>query len=181
MVNDLIERFVDDITVCPAIISPGWKYREDKIIFIESESCKDQLIPDDERTMKVIQSIADSIDPLIKVTYDVPSRYSDLKVPILDIKVGMSDTNEITYEFYKKPISNKYVTHKTSAMSKQQKMHILTQQCFSRLHNTSENVSTDIAIKLLDEFMIELKISGYSETDRKNILEGACEIKRERR
>ena len=69
-------------------------------------------------------------------------------------------------------MANKYVKHKTSAMSLKQKMHILTQQCFSRIHNTCENVSTTRTVQILNEFMIDLKISGYSEQDRKKILEG---------
>ena len=54
-----------------------------------------------------------------------------------------------------------------------QKMHILTQQCFSRIHNTSDSAKADEKADLLSDFMEDLKISGYNECDRKNILESA--------
>ena len=62
--NDLLERFVDDITVCPTIIPPGWKYKEGEMMFIESEIEKDEETPEDARTMNVIQSVANKIDPI---------------------------------------------------------------------------------------------------------------------
>ena len=54
-------------------------------------------------------------------------------------------------------------------------MHILTQQCFSILHNTSENIPEGRKIEHLNVFMKDLKLSGYSETDRRTILQGAIQ------
>ena len=42
-----------------------------------------------------------------------------------------------------------------------------------RLHNTSEGADMNIKINLLNEFMKELQLSGYTERDRYNILIGA--------
>ena len=49
---------------------------------------------------------------------------------------------------------------------------ILTQQCFSRLHNTSDQTDESTKVELLNSFMQELKSSGYSEAERLNILQG---------
>ena len=49
-------------------------------------------------------------------------------------------------------------------------MNILTQECFRRLHNTSEFVEPEIKEGILNEFMEDLKLSGYNEKDRENIL-----------
>ena len=54
-----------------------------------------------------------------------------------------------------------------------QKMAILTQQCLTRLHNTSNSIDDSIKVSILNDFMKELNASGYSEDDRLNILEGA--------
>ena len=167
--NELLERFVDDVTICPTVIPPGWKYIDGKMTFNETQVETDG----DERTMEIVQTVANSIDELIKVTFDIPSKYKDKKIPILDVKAGITEDGLIEYKFYKKPIANKYVTDKKAAMSMTQKMHILTQQCFSRLHNTSKSVTTGEKADLLSDFMGELKISGYSECERKNILESA--------
>ena len=130
----------------------------------------DSNTEDDKITMVIIEDIANNIDENLKVTYDIPSNYEDLKVPILDVKAGLNDKNEIEYEFYKKPIANNLVTMKSSALSMNQKMTILTQQGFTVLHNTSEDVDDDVKLKHLNDFMQRLRISGYTESDRQNIL-----------
>ena len=51
-------------------------------------------------------------------------------------------------------------------------MTILTQECFRRLHNTSESVSNEVKEDILNEYMVDLKLSGYNEKERHNILKG---------
>ena len=87
------------------------------------------------------------------------------------MKVGLNKENEVEHVFYKKEMANKTVMHKQSANSIKQKMSSLTQQCFMRIHNCSDNVKVSEKAKILTDFMIELKCSGYNEEDRVKILE----------
>merc|ERR1712082_272050 len=88
-------------------------------------------------------------------------------VPILDVKAKInSSSKEIVYMFYQKPMSNRLVTLKTSAMTMRQKMTILTQECFRRLHNSSPNLPVEKTKETLDRFMEDLVLSGYNENDR---------------
>ena len=105
IVNELLERYVDDMTICPTVIPKGWKYEDEKLIPDDNDISDNTS--DDERTMLIIQSVANSVDDLIKVTYDIPSNYEDNKIPILDVKVGMNEDNKIEFEFFMKPIANK--------------------------------------------------------------------------
>ena len=57
-------------------------------------------------------------------------------------------------------------------MSAQQKFNILTQQCFRRLHNTSDRFDLEVKTRLLSDFMLDLKNSGYDKKDRYRILRG---------
>ena len=91
----------------------------------------------------------------------------------MDLKAGIDNEGNIEFIFYRKPVANNLVTLKSAAASLQQKMATLTQQCFMRLHNTSENASEITKLTLLNEFMKDLWLSGYSELDRLNILKGA--------
>ena len=141
-------------------------YKEE---FVDNDSRTD----DDKRTMGIIKEIANKIDENLKVTYDVPSNYEDRRVPILDVKAGIDDNDKIIYTFYKKPIANELVTLRSSALSMKQKMTILTQQGFTVLHNTSEDINDNVKVDLLNEFMYRLQISGYSESERENILRGS--------
>ena len=170
--NSILPRFVDDITMVPTKIPPGWKLIGEKLEYNKDNVAKDMEVNDDDRTMKIIKDIADSISDNIKVTYDIPSNHDDRKVPILDLKAGINSIGEIEFIFYKKPVASKFVTFRSAALSMQQKISSLTQQCFTRLHNTSETIDDKVKIRILNDFMHELRISGYSEKERLTILRG---------
>ena len=95
------------------------------------------MLHDEVRTMQVIQSIANSIDEMIKITFDVPSNHDDGRVPILDVKVRIDEENRIEHVFDKKPVAHRLGTLKTAAYSMQNKMNILTQ-------NASEYCTTQV-------------------------------------
>jgi len=67
-----------------------------------------------------------------------------------------SVNKKIEYEFYKKPIAGKVVTMKNSAMALSVKFATLTQQCYKRIHNTSENTPLERKVDIMNEFMQEL-------------------------
>ena len=54
--------------------------------------------------MKIVNEIANSIEDMIQLTTDFPSKYEDGKVPMLDLKVWMNKNNNIFYNFYEKPM-----------------------------------------------------------------------------
>ena len=170
--NEIHSTFVDDITLAPEIIKPGMKLEDGKLVHCKVKENNDNSIPGDMRTMLLITEIANRIDPIIKVTFDVASNYDDNMVPILDVKVGLNKDGKIVYKFYRKPIASKLLTHGNSAMSMNKKMEIVTQECFKRLHNTSDLMDSETKICLLTEFMRDLKSSGYNESERETVLEG---------
>ena len=51
----------------------------------------ESLRPRNEANMRIMQEMANGIHPSIKVTIDCSSRHSDLKMPILDLKVWPSN------------------------------------------------------------------------------------------
>ena len=101
------------------------------------------------------------------MTPDVPSAYNDAKVPMLDVKVWLEaeDHFNVHYMFYEKPTKNRYVISKESAMPLSQKINILSQEVFRRLHNTKHSISWDVKSEIL-----EIWGSGYLEFDRFQIL-----------
>ena len=97
--NDLLPRFVDDITMLPTVIPPGFKFENDELVFREEHVYEDINVKGDKRTMDIIQIIANSIEENIQVTYDVPSNYKDGKIPILDVKAGINLQNKLNSNF----------------------------------------------------------------------------------
>ena len=84
-----------------------------------------RLRPRDEANMRIVQEVANGINPSIQVTIDCPSGHSDLKMPILDLKVWPSNeldvvTREtsvmILHEHYHKEVASRAVVNARSAL-----------------------------------------------------------------
>ena len=50
----------------------------------------------------MLKEIANSINPMIEFSVDMPYLHPDHKLPVLDLKVEMNPLKEIEYEFFKK-------------------------------------------------------------------------------
>ena len=125
--------------------------------------------------MEVIRDIADSMDDMIKFTVDYPGNHKSGKIPILDIQASINkkEQNKIEFKFYKKPTKNQRIIMSDSAIPSQQKRTILTQECLRRLRNTQVGLDKQVQEKHLNEFMINMKNSGFNAKYRKEIVDSA--------
>ena len=96
-------------------------------------------------------------------------------MPALDIKVriNVEENNRIDYEFYEKPTKHCKVLLASSAINAASKRTILTQECLRRMRNTKVELGDDCKNGHLNNFMVKLKNSGYSEKYRREILDSA--------
>ena len=170
--NTLLKLFVDDVNGIFRRISPGTEYKDGELVYNEEKAQKDKNSPQDKVTMEVIKTIANDIEPMIKMTVDSPSNYDDQKVPMLDVKVWVNknDHNKVYYTFYEKPTKSPFVMSKSSAMPISKKIECLGQEVFRRLHNIKREIDEKDKIDVLNDFMFKLRISGYNENDRLQIL-----------
>ena len=121
---NLHERYVDDTNVVTKQTPLGARYDGGRIAITEAAATEDEGIQDDERTMKLIQSIANTIHPSIRMTIDFPSNYEEGKVPMLDIRMWIEEVNGVVrlmYEHYEKNMATKMVIHAKSAIPMQVK------------------------------------------------------------
>ena len=81
--------YVDDGINILKAIPKGIRYdKEQDLMTISTEQAiEDEYVEEDEHTMKVITEIANSIDVDMQFTYDVPSKYPNKKVPIMDMQI----------------------------------------------------------------------------------------------
>ena len=70
-----------------------------------SESINENI---EKHTMDVLTKIANSIDPEIQMEPDSPSKYSNGRMPVLDLSVWM-ENGILRHSFYKKPMASPYV------------------------------------------------------------------------
>ena len=85
----LYKRYVDDISIGVHAIEEGYEYVEGGLNRLEEGEMNN--IPRDQRTFDIIRKIGDDIHKSIQLTADVPSNYSDGRVPILDLKCWIEE------------------------------------------------------------------------------------------
>ena len=119
--------------------------------------------------MEIVQKIANSIDPMIKLTVETPCNFADGKLPVLDVTVNINykEDNRIDFEFFekptKKPTKNPKVILANSALSISKKRTILKQEYLRRLRNTKKELGPEVQKIHLNNFRVKLKDSGYSQ------------------
>ena len=79
----------------------------------------------DERTAEFLSEVANSIHQSIVVKSDFPSKNSDLKMPLLDLKIWIDKEEMIRFSFFSKEMSSKYFIPLNSAHSQSMKRRML--------------------------------------------------------
>ena len=112
---------------------------------------------------------------MIQLTIETPCKFLDKKLPVLDVKVNVNteENNRIDFEFFQKPTKHPKVILVDSALSFSKKRTILTQECLRILRNTKLELGQKVQKKYLDQFMLTLKNSGFSQKFRTEILDSA--------
>ena len=106
IVWDVIKRFIDDINGVFGVLEPGTEYNNGVLSVNPLKIESDRNTSDDERTMNVNKEIANGIGDMIVMTVDVPLKYEDSKLLVLDMKVWLSEEDKIFLNFYEKLIKN---------------------------------------------------------------------------
>ena len=172
IINHLLKVFIDDVNGVFNSLPPGTEFKDGRLLINPEKEEEDKNRPADRVTMEVIQDIANGIDDMIKMTIDVPSNHAIKRVPMLDVQVWINDQdkNKIYFSFYEKPTKSPFVISKSSAMPIKKKIECLSQETFRRLHNTKEEVNNEEKVEIMNKYMKELKMSGYNEHDRFQII-----------
>ena len=171
------ERYVDDSNQAAVVPPAGSKYSAEQQRIIQDPNIDDQGVPDDERMAKILVSIANSIMPCVVMEADWPSKNTDGKMPILDMKVWTDKSGNILYQHYEKDVSSRTVLHEKSAHSGACKRGVHTQEVLRRLMNTSHRLRwRESTAPVLTEYMARMKAAGYKEKYRREILTHALGI-----
>ena len=80
MIPDVYTRFKDDIEIVIESLEKGSKLTEDgRIIIDERKKEIDEERSDSKVTMDVVQQVANSVNPMIKLTVETPCNFKDDK------------------------------------------------------------------------------------------------------
>ena len=182
----MYERYVDDVNMCIKETPIGARYIDGKLEYPDGAKEEDEEIPADKRTFTVVMQKANSIQENIQVEIDVPTNYTDCKLPILDLKVWIEKVEtkngeelKIVHQHYVKPMAKKYVIHKDAAMSFRNKRTILTQMCLRVMLNNSVYLKREQKKITVEFFLKRMQASGYDEKFRYQVLKSALQAYKE--
>ena len=108
---------------------------------------------------------------------DWPSRNTDRKLPILDMKVWTREDGTLLYQHYEKSVSSKTVIDRNSGHPESCKRSVHTQEIIRRLLNCSHRLDwQEDVTPYINEYMRRMKRAGYGEKYRKGVLAAALGI-----
>ena len=173
---NLHERYVDDTNLVSRQTAVGARYDGERILITNESITEDEELENDERTMKLLQSIANSIHPSIRMTIDYPSKYRDGKVPMLNVRMWIEEVEGrrlILYEHYEKEMATKMVIHAESAIPQSVKRTVLTQEVLRIMLHCSRNLPWDVVREHISKFMLKMQLSGYEQPFRYEVSKSA--------
>ena len=94
---------------------------------------------------------------------------------VLDVEFWMEEIDgvpQIVHSFYKKPVASPFTILKRSALPYTTKKSTLLQEALRRLGNCSDSVPEAEVSLHLSRYGNMLRISGYSEKERYNMIKG---------
>ena len=169
---DIYVRFKDDINILMDRLTEANPELE-KILGMQYEGPENFEGNFEEYTAKMMSNLANNVCDMIKFTYDTPSKNIDGWLPVLDVKVQVSQDNKIIHNFYEKPTRNKNVIFASSALSWTQKRSIHTQELLRRMKNTSIYLDEKVQNEHVSMYLLRMKKCGYNQKFRSEVLKSA--------
>ena len=153
----LFKIYVDDSNLAVEELEAGTRFIDGELVVVPEEVEADSRLPGDQRTARVIQTMANSISRLIQLTVDCPSLHQEGWMPMLDLQERVSDNNTIDFKHYRKPMANPLVILKSSANPAKVKRVTLVQEGIRILRNTRRSLGWEtIAEEMMDLLNINI-------------------------
>ena len=153
------------------------RYKDDINLVLDTNINGNNKPEREATTLEVIMEKANSIHPSIKVTGDIPSRYDDNRLPILDLKVWIGEAEPNVYKVmtshYMKDVSTRAVINEKSSHPKSMKKNVLINEALRILRNCSEFLEWEETAGHLSYFMKRLQFSGYDQDFRHQVMKTA--------
>jgi hypothetical protein len=150
------------------------RYKDDVNLIVETGVQEVSRNERDEKTMSTIKALAESIDPCLKVTTDVTSRYEDGRLPVLDVKVwigkGVSGEMKILHSHYIKDVSTRATIDFRSCHNDSMKASVMVNEILRILRNCSKDLPWSETAGHVSYFMRRMQFSGYPEEFRHQVL-----------
>ena len=170
--REMYLRYLDDVNMITRCLPAGTVYRDGGLQVDRQVEEEEQGVEGDKITARVVREVANSITDMVQMEEDFPSNHPSNKLPILDLEVWM-EGDTILHQFYKKPVSSKFVVMAKSAFPDSKKRAVLVEEAMRRLRNNSPELPAGWKAKFLTELALEMQNSGHKESFRAMVLDTA--------
>ena len=167
---DLYTRYMDDGRLLFHPIKRGWRWVEGRMLFClkwEAEDMDRSLL---DISVAAIKESMVGVAEYLKFTYETGADYNDGWLPTLDTSLMVDPSNQVLYRYYEKPTTTNTTIRQATAMSENSKLQSLSQDLVRRLLNTKEELPSSYRAKVIDEYGMKLRTSGYSMEVTRRIL-----------
>ena len=158
------------------------RYVDDEHVVCETlpESETNAGQQEDERTMKRLQEVGNSIHPSIQLTVDYPSNHENGRMPVLDteqwiekIEVKGVQRYQILHSHYSKEMASKFVIHRNSANPLRSKFNILVADLVRIMRNVSQKCPDEERKLKIEEYIRRMQYSDYTKRERSEVYKRA--------
>ena len=166
-------RYMDDIRVWLHAIRLGWRWVNGELLYKKEwkiEEMSAGMTPL-QKTAEVLKMIMNGICGWLSLTMETEEMFGGW-LPTLDLEIRVNDQNKVIYRYYEKPMIPNMVLHKRSAMPESTRRSTLNQELIRRMVNTSEMVSMEERVGIVDKYATKLMNSEYPLEEARNIIIG---------
>ena len=156
---ETVFRYLDDWRGIMRALAAGWRWDKDKLRFRSAWREEDSKISPVERTCRELKKIMNTIFSNLQVEMEHAEMFEDKTLPTLNFRLFVQD-NLVLYSFFQKPVANKCVIHKQSALGENSKIASHTQNLIRRMKCTSERLPMDSRVIVINDFCRQLISSG---------------------
>ena len=161
----LYKRYKDDINVVLDVVDLELTYSSEK----ERE----------EKTMEHIKTLADGIDPALKVTVDFSKNHEDGRLPMLDISMWIGEDKngrkKLLYTHYMKEVSSRATIHHRSSHSMSMKRNVLINETVRIINNCSKGLEESEVRNHISYLMKRMQFSEYPQEIRQGVVKEAIQ------
>ena len=159
--------------MCKKLERPGWRWFKDGLWFREEWEDLDRGLSAIERTKRVVFGAMQGLTTCLAFTVETEEDFSDGWLPTLDMKMRVSEQNQVKYTFFEKPTASNKCLQATTALNQNYLMKSLSKEVMRRLANISEHMGNKEKVRVMDDFSQKMVNSGHTmEVVKKTLANG---------
>ena len=168
----MMKRYMDDTRIFLPPFKLGWRMVAGSLCYSRGWELEDAMKNQsgEQRTKEILLQIMNQVEDYLTFTAEIGEEFEGGWLPTLDMKLKVTNKNEIVFQQYEKEVSSKQTVQKNSAMGENTKFQILSQDMVRRLLNTSEALGAETREQVVDDYAQKLINSGYSTEQTQRIV-----------